>query len=835
MLARRRCARRRGVSAFLAIAVVGAAGGAVDAQVTLLNSFGSAGSGNGQLNFPVGISADSFFGRVFVADNFNNRVDIFTPTGGFISSLGSVGSGAGQFIQPLGVAVNPLGNAFAVSDTVNSRIQIFNLTTQQYAGTIGSFGSGAGQLSNPQGVAYVPGLVYVADTQNNRLEAFHSDGSLYFTVDHQDGPAMNHPDGVAADPVSGDVFVADSGNNEIQAFTSNGGGLGVFSGSGQGYSLNLPKSLAVSQTHRLYVTDLNNNRVVVLQESGTLITTFNVSQPAGVTVGDSGLVYVTSNNSVQRFLDPASWFTGSNVFTDATVGPTSVAAGTGQILGANLNLTTGKGLIAGGTVSVLGGGSIALTGGSLSTTILAPNAAGAIFTFSSGTLAAQQINVGNGGAFVATAGGSINASTQFSVSNAGSSGSFDGGVQLTTPVCAVFGGLLKVGSATINTTGPVFLIAPLYIGSGAELQLTNATNSVLKGAALQNGGTLDGAGQIQAQLLNQSTGVILPAPGNSLTFTGAANTSSGTITLSGGTIHFAEDFTSTGTINAANGDLVVDGGFTNSGDIESVTGAQFYGAVHNASNGVIHSTGVANTFHGMFTNDGTVNCASGVEAFLGGYIGPKGVGGAGRVTLDQSISTGPMPGSISFGGSVLLLSTGVLHMRLTGATPDQINITGTGTLAGTISVEQYNGALPLPGQSFVVMTYGNEVGDISISNQTGRAGLRFVKTLGATSLSLAVSGLSGDDNLDGVVNSTDFNTLAADFNTGSANWLGGDFNGDGLVNALDFSALADHFGELTPAQPLGALVPEPAAAALALIVLAARRRRVTCAAPSAGA
>jgi hypothetical protein len=244
---------------------------------------------------------------------------------------------------------------------------------------------------------------------------------------------------------------------------------------------------------------------------------------------------------------------------------------------------------------------------------------------------------------------------------------------------------------------------------------------------------------------------------------------------------------------------------------------------------------VANTFHGMFTNDGTVNCASGVEAFLGGYTGPKGVGGAGRATLDQSVSTGPTPGSISFGGGVLLLSTSVLHMRLAGATPDQINITGTGTLAGTMSVEQYNGVSPLPGQSFVVMTYGNETGDISVSNQTGRAGLRFVKTLGATSLSLTVSGLSGDDNLDGVVNSMDFNTLAADFNTGGVNWLGGDFNGDGRVNALDFSALAGHFGELTPAAPLGTLVPEPAVAPIFLLGLLRRRRQFISVVPSTNA
>ena len=48
--------------------------------------------------------------------------------------------------------------------------------------------------------------------------------------------------------------------------------------------------------------------------------------------------------------------------------------------------------------------------------------------------------------------------------------------------------------------------------------------------------------------------------------------------------------------------------------------------------------------------------------------------------------------------------------------------------------------------------------------------------------------LPGDANLDGTVNTADFNLLAADFNKSAENWPGGDFNGDGLVNAADFDA-----------------------------------------------
>ena len=86
---------------------------------------------------------------------------------------------------------------------------------------------------------------------------------------------------------------------------------------------------------------------------------------------------------------------------------------------------------------------------------------------------------------------------------------------------------------------------------------------------------------------------------------------------------------------------------------------------------------------------------------------------------------------------------------------------------------------------------------------------------------------SGDANLDGAVNATDFVLLAQNFNAANANWVNGDFNYDGVVNALDFNALATNFGATPIAAPplLGSLVPEPTTIAWVASLLLARRRR----------
>jgi DNA-binding beta-propeller fold protein YncE len=90
-----------------------------------------------RLDGPGGIAVDSS-GNVFVAEEFNNRVQKFTNTGEFIRKWGSFGSGDGQF-EPSDVAVDSSGNVF-VADGDNNRIQKFT-NTGKFIRKWGSFGS----------------------------------------------------------------------------------------------------------------------------------------------------------------------------------------------------------------------------------------------------------------------------------------------------------------------------------------------------------------------------------------------------------------------------------------------------------------------------------------------------------------------------------------------------------------------------------------------------------------------------------------------------------------------------------------------------------------------
>lgn len=97
-----------------------------------------------------------------------------------------------------------------ILDAGNQRIQSFN-EQGDYLGTFGQTQARAGMLQEPQAMALAGGLVFIADTGNDRLVVFTADGRWVREVRE---PGLSAPAGVAADE-DGNLWVADTGNNRI--------------------------------------------------------------------------------------------------------------------------------------------------------------------------------------------------------------------------------------------------------------------------------------------------------------------------------------------------------------------------------------------------------------------------------------------------------------------------------------------------------------------------------------------------------------------------------------------------------------------------------------------
>src|SRR5262249_36829722 len=89
---------------------------------------------------------------------------------------GSQGPAAGQFEAPKGIACDAGGLVY-VADTFNNRIEKFT-ATGTLIGMWGTFGSGPGQFIDPPGIAIDgSGFVYVSDAYNDRIQKFTSSGT----------------------------------------------------------------------------------------------------------------------------------------------------------------------------------------------------------------------------------------------------------------------------------------------------------------------------------------------------------------------------------------------------------------------------------------------------------------------------------------------------------------------------------------------------------------------------------------------------------------------------------------------------------------------------------
>ena len=142
-----------------------------DLSGKFLFDFGKSGSGLGELNDPEAARFGSD-GNLYVTDLKNDRVQVFDPDGKFIRSFGHSGSGRGELKSPAGIAFDAEGNVY-VTEVGNDRVQVFD-RDGQFLTMWGRKGNGDGEFGNLHGIAIdkKTGLIYVADTANNRIQVF---------------------------------------------------------------------------------------------------------------------------------------------------------------------------------------------------------------------------------------------------------------------------------------------------------------------------------------------------------------------------------------------------------------------------------------------------------------------------------------------------------------------------------------------------------------------------------------------------------------------------------------------------------------------------------------
>jgi DNA-binding beta-propeller fold protein YncE len=197
--------------------VVGADG--ISAHLEFFRSLGSGeGSAEGQFYYPNGVALLQSNGgqqeTVLVVEGANHRVSQFALDGTFVgifAGTGEAGSGDGEFNFPNGITVLGSSGEVAVTDYSNHRVHIFD-SEGKYKRQFGTEGEEDSQLYRPSALASdAHGNLLVTD-RTNRLQVFDHEGNHLCT--RSDLGLDDYTKGIAWS-TGGEIAVANGGAHNV--------------------------------------------------------------------------------------------------------------------------------------------------------------------------------------------------------------------------------------------------------------------------------------------------------------------------------------------------------------------------------------------------------------------------------------------------------------------------------------------------------------------------------------------------------------------------------------------------------------------------------------------
>jgi trimeric autotransporter adhesin len=323
------------------------------------HAFGFGGDGgaatSATLSNPFGLAVDSTTGNLWIADYWNNRIRLYTPSNKTINTVvgdgsvydGSVATSASLYF-PRSPALDANGNLY-ITDANNNRIREVDASTQVISTVVGngipcayptlSCGDNgpatSASITIPRTITVEPsGILLVSDAGDNRIRMVSTGGTITTIAGSGNpcttailpcgdgGPAtsadITDPRGVVLDS-SGNMYFVDPEDNRVKevntmgiitTFAGNGpdgnaptgcqnGSYTGDGGSAVSATLDCPLGLDIDSNNNLYIADTYNNVIRKIEASTGIITTIAGTGSAGYT-GDGGPATSATLNSPDR-------------------------------------------------------------------------------------------------------------------------------------------------------------------------------------------------------------------------------------------------------------------------------------------------------------------------------------------------------------------------------------------------------------------------------------------------------------------------------------------------------------------------------------------------------
>jgi hypothetical protein len=445
---------------------------------------------------------------------------------------------------------------------------------------------------------------------------------------------------------------------------------------------------------------------------------------------------------------------GSNIGTSTVAQPGNVVFSAGTTDVAGTYNVSGSTTVSGGTATFAGtlvslGSTVTFSGGtadvSQNVTIPTLNLTGGTLTGVGAVTVTTGLTWNAYGQMTGTGSTTVNAGATFALGGDGSYETLDGRTFNNNSGTASWlsgSGNLNLydgatfnnnGTFTDNTDSTVYGLGATGVfnnnGTFTKATTTGTTEFYLSGLQFNNAGTVNvTSGTLQLDGGGTSPGAWAVSSGADLVFNGGLDnlnsagssvTGAGTVKVQFGEVDFGGTYNVTGgTVLSGGTGAVADflsggstGTFTSSGTLALGTGTTF-----TVTGGNYTQTGNGVTY----LNGGTLAVAGGAEVDIQQYsylYGPGTINGnlsnAGYLYVDDGNGT---TGTLTVNGNYTQTSVGTLYMNIGGQGAgllDQLNVSGSASLGGSLVVNYVFGYSPASGTPFTIMTYASHSGDFA--------------------------------------------------------------------------------------------------------------------------
>ena len=254
---------------------------------------GSRGSSEGQFSNPFGVVFDSKTNNIYVADQSNNRVQVFDKDGKYSFKFGDM-DGPGKMKYPLCIAIYK--EKVFVTQSLGGCVLVFDLKGN-FIIQIGNTGSGEGQFNTPYGITVneYNGDIYVCDSSTKRIQIFSENYSFKSQFGKE---TLQYPTDIQL--TRDNIYVLSYKKPFLTIFNYNFTPVqNIISNSISNY-LKSPYCFMIDGAGNIIISDHGLNSVFIFNQQGELLHSLkdSISKPMGVCIDSKGRIIVVGYNQI---------------------------------------------------------------------------------------------------------------------------------------------------------------------------------------------------------------------------------------------------------------------------------------------------------------------------------------------------------------------------------------------------------------------------------------------------------------------------------------------------------------------------------------------------------